>query len=133
MKHELKPSSGKSPLSLRQQINEAAGQLDQRKRNVRSLASALAGRIRTGWASPRVLTAAGITGFVTAEWLHRPQPAPRPSSAARSRSTDRAQAAAMSKALLLMKLLIDLQTLWTKSLETRRAAQRQPASGNEES
>jgi len=105
--------------SLGGQISITASRLDQRKKNAMALGCSLRSRIRTAITSPGGLAIAGCTGFLAAEWMHRPIKAPqaqRPASKQQaSKSSRRAQTTAMSKLVLLTKLALALKLRWEKA------------------
>ncbi len=101
--------------SLGSKIEVTSSRLDRRKNNVRLLSSSLSSRIRYGWASPGVLTVAGCTGYLAAEWLHRPKNSTQSPHQRSSRSMKRLRRAAMPKVMLLVKLAMDMKRLWAKA------------------
>jgi hypothetical protein len=101
--------------SLSRQIGTTASRLDRRKKSAMALGLSLQSRIRSWFTSPGGLAIAGGTGFLAAEWLHRPKECPRPSDQQQSTSARRSQTTALSKAVLLLKVALDMKTRWEKA------------------
>lgn len=97
------------------QIHAAAGRLDRRKTRISALAAAVPARIKSQLVSPGGLWIAGSTGFLLAEWLHRPTIKAPSADASSPDPGRRVQSPDKSKLVLLLKFVMDLHALWAKS------------------
>jgi len=101
------------PIACR--ISRVANRLDRRKAAATALGLSLAGRLRSGLGSPSSLWIAGLAGFLTAEWLHRPRIEPRPGHAPPSITARNSQSAPVSNIVLLLKLALELASHFAKA------------------
>lgn len=115
MKMHRKGSFISGGRSLARQIILVEDRLDRRTKAATGIALSLGDRIRSEIASPRGLWIAGCAGFLLADWVHRPNDGAGPVREASSAPPQHAQSAPVSKALLLLKLALDLQTLLAKA------------------
>lgn len=123
---------GNATESRNRQISRAAGRLDLHKKSAKVLALSLRSRIQSGYASPGNLWIAGGTGFLLAEWIHRPMGGPHLDSGQPSKSPRRSQTAAMTNAGLLLEFALDMRTLWQRQAPGATApaeASETPAAG----
>ena len=102
--------------SLSKKISRTANRLDQREMIASALVLSLRSRVRSAFTSPRGLLIAGSTGFLAAEWLHRPKAPRQQAREQKPKPPRRSQRTLMAKAVLATKLMLDLGARWEKGI-----------------
>ena len=106
---------GNDRQALDVQIRAAGGRLDRRKVRISALAATFPARIKSELTSPSGLWIAGSTGFLLAEWLHRPTSKAVITDSGAPDSKRHVQNTDKSKLALLLKLFMSVNALWAKA------------------